>query len=244
MHNRFVVSDWSAFAPGLESRGQWLCWASKPHLPDGDQVPPLSEMPAMQRRRLEKLGRMALQVAWQLQPEPEPSVPVVFSSRHGDITRTFQMLRGLAGGEALSPTHFGLSTHNAVIAQYSIARGLTGNYLATAGGIESPEAAVTEALGLLADGETSVLVVHCDDLTPPDYACYRDEPEAPYAWAWRLRRPAADESALALAPAGQGRPAPASVPLLPHGLDVMRWLLSTDPELAAPVSGRRWTRDA
>lgn len=244
MHNRFVVSDWSAFAPGLESREQWLAWARTPHLPEGEQVPALAEMPAMQRRRLEKLGRMALQVAWRLQPEPEPSVPVVFSSRHGDITRTFQMLRGQAGGEALSPTHFGLSTHNAVIAQYSIARGLTGNYLATAGGIESPEAAVTEALGLLADGEASVLVVHCDDLTPPDYACYRDEPEAPYAWAWRLRRPQDGETALALAPGGQGMQAASAPPVLPHGLDVMRWLLSADPCLVAPVSGRRWTRDA
>ena len=244
MHNRFVVSDWSAFAPGLESREQWLAWASTPHLPEGEQVPALAEMPAMQRRRLEKLGRMALQVAWRLQSEPEPSVPVVFSSRHGDITRTFQMLRGQAGGEALSPTHFGLSTHNAVIAQYSIARGLTGNYLATAGGVESPEAAVTEALGLLADGEASVLVVHCDDLTPPDYACYRDEPEAPYAWAWRLRQPQEGETALALAPGGQGALAASAPPVLPHGLDVMRWLLSADPYMLAPLSGRRWTRDA
>ena len=244
MHNRFVVSDWSAFAPGLESREQWLAWARAPHLPEGEQVPALAELPAMQRRRLEKLGRMALQVAWRLQPEPEPSVPVVFSSRHGDITRTFQMLRSQAGGEALSPTHFGLSTHNAVIAQYSIARGLTGNYLATAGGVEAPEAAVTEALGLLADGEASVLVVHCDDLTPPDYACYRDEPEAPYAWAWRLRQPQEGETALALAPGGQGALAASAPPVLPHGLDVMRWLLSADPYLVAPVSGRRWTRDA
>ncbi len=244
MHNRFLVSDWSAFAPGLECRGQWLDWAAAPRLPVGDQVPALAEMPAMQRRRLERLGRMALQVAWQLQPEPEPQVPVVFSSRHGDITRTFQMLRGLARGEPLSPTHFGLSTHNAMVAQYSIARGLTGNYLATAGGVESPEAAVTEALGLLADGEESVVVVHCDDLTPQDYACYRDEPEAPYAWAWRLRRPAKDEAALSLAPAQEPPQSPCSPSVLPHGLDVMRWLLSADPCLVAPVSGRRWTRDA
>ena len=47
-----------------------------------------------------------------------------------------------------------------------------------------------------------------------------------------------------LAAAGQGTQASASPLLLPHGLDVMRWLLSADPELAAPVSGRRWTRDA
>lgn len=243
MHNRFIVSDWSAFAPGLESREDWQAWAAAPRLPSGDQVPALTEMPAMQRRRLERLGRMALQVAWWLQPEPEPSVPVVFSSRHGDITRTFQMLRGLAGGEPLSPTHFGLSTHNAVVAQYSIARGLTGNYLATAGGIESPEAAVTEALGLLADGAPSVLVVHCDDLTPQDYACYRDEAEAPFAWAWRLRRAGQGEAALSLAPAGETSRSSAADSGLPHGLDVLRWFLSGENTLVAPQSRRRWRRD-
>ena len=243
MHNRFIVSDWSAFAPGLESREDWQAWAAAPRLPLGEQVPALAEMPAMQRRRLERLGRMALQVAWRLQPEPEPSVPVVFSSRHGDITRTFQMLRGLAGGEPLSPTHFGLSTHNAVVAQYSIARGLTGNYLAVAGCIESPEAAVTEALGLLADDAPSVLVVHCDDLTPQDYACYRDEAEAPFAWAWRLRRAGEGESSLALAAASGGEPGAPAVSGLPHGLDVLRWFLSGETTLVAPRSGRRWSRD-
>lgn len=244
MQHRFTVADWSAFASGLESHSDWLAWAREPRLPEGDPLPALSEMPAMQRRRLERLGRMALQVAWRLQPQPEPDVPVVFSSRHGDITRTFQMLRDLARGEPLSPTHFGLSTHNAVIAQYSIARGLTGNYLATAAGRESAEAAVIEALGLLADGAASVLVVHCDDCTPADYAAYRDEPEAPYAWAWRLRLAAADEPALALAPAAPGEGGATPRPgRLPHGLDVLRWFLSGDTRLVAPDSGRRWTRD-
>ena len=243
MHNRFIVADWSAFASGLDSQDDWRAWAREPRLPEGEPMPALAEMPAMQRRRLERLGRMALQVAWRLQPQPEPEVPVVFSSRHGDISRTFQMLRDLARGEPLSPTHFGLSTHNAVIAQYSIARGLTGNYLATAAGRESPEAAITEALGLLADGAGSVVVVHCDDRTPEDYAGYRDEPEAGYAWAWRLRQPGAGEPALSLLPAaGEGRAA-AGTGALPHGLDVLRWFLSGEPTLLAPGSGRRWTRD-
>lgn len=242
MHNRFIVADWSAFASGLDSQDDWRAWACEPRLPEGEPQPALAEMPAMQRRRLERQGRMALQVAWRLQPQPEPDVPVVFSSRHGDISRTFRMLRDLARGEPLSPTHFGLSTHNAVIAQYSIARGLTGNYLATAGGRESPEAAITEALGLLADSADSVLVVHCDDRTPEDYAGYRDEPEAPFAWAWRLRKAAEGEPALSLLPAGEGGTA-AGTPSLPHGLDVLRWFLSGDATLVAPESGRRWTRD-
>lgn len=244
MENSFVVSQWAAFAPGLESPQAWADWARAPWLPAGEGVPALAEMPAMQRRRLERLGRMALQVAWQVQPEAGDAVPLVFASRHGDITRTFGMLQGLARAEPLSPTHFGLSTHNAIVAQYSIARGFGGNYLAVAGGMESAEAAVTEALGLLADGAPEVIVVQGDDLVPADYAGYRDEPEAPYAWAWRLRRAGPGEAALSLSASGQGAPAAPGEATLPHGLEVLRWFLGEAPALLAPRSGRRWERHA
>ena len=129
MDGQFSLLGWSAFAAGLETPEDWQAWARAPALPEGMAVPPLAEMPAMQRRRLEPLGRMALQVAWRCQPDPAVAMPLVFASRHGDVARTYEMLAGLARGEPLSPTHFGLSTHNAIAAQYSIARGLTDNYL-------------------------------------------------------------------------------------------------------------------
>ena len=70
-------------------------------------------------RECNRLGRMALQVAWRCQSDGETSLPLVFASRHGDLARTFAMLDGLARDEGLSPTQFGLSTHNAIAAQYS-----------------------------------------------------------------------------------------------------------------------------
>lgn len=238
---RFSVEAWSAFAPGLVSQAEWLAWARQPRLPEGDEVPALAEMPAMQRRRLEKLGRMALQVAWHCQPDPEEAMPIVFASRHGDIPRTFEMLGALAREEPLSPTHFGLSTHNAIAAQYSIARQLKGNYLAVSAGAESAEAAVTEALGLLADGAPSVLVVIYDGRTPDAYAGFRDEPETDYAWAWRLVPERAGLPVLALdGEAGD----PDTTAGLPHGLDVLRFFLAGDPVLVSPRSRRRWQRHA
>lgn len=240
VNKQFSVRAWSAFAPGLESEADWRTWAHDPHLPKGDDVPALAEMPAMQRRRLERLGRMALQVAWRCQPEAETDLPLVFASRHGDIARTFDMLTGLAGGEPLSPTHFGLSTHNAIAAQYSIARALTGNYLAVSASPEAPEAAVTEALGLLADGADEVLVVVYDGPTPADYAVFRDEPECFFAWAWRIGGPRADRPAFSLEPAEDDRAATAAG--LPHGLDVLRFFLSDEPTLRTPQSARCWRR--
>lgn len=241
MDGQFSLLAWSAFAAGLESADDWQAWARQPTRPVGLATPALAEMPAMQRRRLEPLGRMALQVAWRCQPEAAPGLPLVFASRHGDVARTYDMLAGLVRGEPLSPTHFGLSTHNAIAAQYSIARGLTDNYLAVSGGVESPEAAVTEALALIADGAPEVLVVAYDGPTPDPYAEYRDEPEAAWAWAWRIGAPRVGEPTLSLQPhVGEAAAATA----LPHGLDLLRFALAGQGRLVSPSGTRCWHRRA
>ena len=77
----------------------------------------------MQRRRIERLGRMAIQAACWCQEAEESGVPLVFASRHGDVARSADLLNSLADDAALSPTAFGLSVHNAVAALYSITRG-------------------------------------------------------------------------------------------------------------------------
>ncbi|MGJ4749106.1 beta-ketoacyl synthase chain length factor, partial [Leptospira sp. SA-E8] len=65
---QFSLTAWAACAPGLHQPQDWLAWARQPLVPlrlgrDGD-VPALPEMPAMARRRLSPLGRMAVQAAW------------------------------------------------------------------------------------------------------------------------------------------------------------------------------------
>lgn len=232
----FSIESWSAFAPGLEDAAAWQAWARAPWLPQGEDVPALTEMAPMQRRRVERLGRAALQVAWRCQDEAHRDIPLVFATRHGDIGRTHQMLGELAQEQPLSPTQFGLSTHNAIPAQYSIARVLVGNYVVVSAGTASAEAAVIEAQALLADGAASVLVTMFDGPTPDDYAPYRDEPEAWYAWAWRLV-PARDGLPTFSLHAGM----PNAGGELPHGLDVLRFFLSGERALQGPDGGG-WTR--
>ena len=142
----FSVVDWSAWAPGLTSKEQWQAWAQAPALPQGDDTPALAEVPAMQRRRIERLGRMAIQAAcWCEQPDDAGQVPLVFASRHGDVARSMELLDSLSADQGMSPTAFGLSVHNAVAALYSIARGHRGNYLALAAGRATVETACVEA---------------------------------------------------------------------------------------------------
>ena len=152
----------------------------------------------------------------------------------GDTAGMAAAVAMLAQDQPLSPTQFGLSTHNAIPAQYSIARVLTGNYVVVSAGAASAEAAVVEAQALLADGAPSVLVTVFDGPTPDDYARYRDEPEAWYAWAWRL------------VPAREGLPtlslragAPKASTDLPHGLEVLRFFLAGEREDLLDARGVR-----
>ena len=194
MHFEFLIRQWAAYAGALTDPAAWLEWADRPlEMPrqESSSTPPLRDMPAMMRRRIDRLGRMACQVAYWCH-EPRADVPVVFASRYGDAARSLALLGDLAQGEPLSPTGFGLSVHNAVAALYSMARGDTANAVVVAAGRATVAAALTEAAGLLADGAPEVLVVYYESPLPADYACFHDEPVLDYAWAWRLA--AADPS--------------------------------------------------
>lgn len=238
---RFDITRQAAWAPGLTSPEAWQAWARSPTAvpPRGDEAPPLTEVPAMTRRRIERLGRLAFQVAAWCQGE-DRHMPAVFSSRHGDVQRSVDLLGALARGEALSPTSFGLSVHNGVAGQYSIARKDVGNSLAIAAGQTSAEAAFVEAAGLLADGAPEVLVVVYDVAVPTLYAPYADEPDADFAWAVRLVRGTRVE--LERTPPAPSRTGSA----LPHALEVARFLMGgvDDLEWSSPVGGWKWRHAA
>lgn len=240
MSIRFNIKDWAAYAPGLQDQTAWLAWAKDGHLPQGDEVPAVPEMPAMQRRRLERVGRFALQVAYWCQTAETADIPLVFASRHGDIQRTYEMLDVLAGKEPLSPTNFGLSIHNAIVAQYSIARQLKQNYLAVAAGRSTAEAAVMEALGLLHDGAEEVMVVMYDGLLPESYTEFQDESFAEYAWAWRLVKANSEEVSFSLETVEVGGADAGHKSRLPHGLEVLQFMLSGEQSLQFKDDVRHW----
>lgn len=202
MSTRFWVEQWAAWAPGIESQAQWREWLAAPAMPPvSDRVAPLADMPAMMRRRIEPLGRAALQTAYALQSNKgsaaeDAPYPLVFASRWGELTRAVGMLEQLALGQPLSPTAFSLSVHNAIGALYSIARHDRANCLAVSAGEYSAEAGVAEAQGLLADGAAGVLLVYFDAPLPPAFAQFAPltTPGLQFLHAWAcLLRPAGSE---------------------------------------------------
>jgi len=238
----FSVADWAAWAPGLSTRAAWQEWAASPVLPHGEDTPALSEVPAMQRRRIERLGRMAIQAAcWCEAPDGADSeVPLVFASRHGDVARSMELLNALTRDLPMSPTAFGLSVHNAIAALYSIARGHRGNYLALAAGRATVETACIEAAGLLADGAPEVRLVIYESPLPEIYAGFADEPDPFFAWCWRLTAPRPDKPTLRLSWSGDDSAAVPVAGALPHALDVHRFLLAGDAALQRRADGQCW----
>lgn len=190
----------------------------------------------MMRRRLGRLGRIALHTACAVLPPA--GCPTVFASRHSDVERSEQLLQELADTGALSPTSFSLSVHNAIGAALGIARQDTHRMSAVSAGTETAAAAVVEAAGLLHDGAEEVVLVHYDDALPARYRAYADEPDAPYAWALRLTTQGDNMFDLRCEAGGTQT---AAAGALPAGLAALAFLLRTgDEEFRQPGDNKTW----
>lgn len=233
---RFSIDHFEAWAAGLSGRSSWENWLDQPSVrSELDVVPKLTEMPAAMRRRADKLGRAALQVAYW--SEPSESNPIIFASRYGEISRSIGMLEQLAEGEVLSPTAFSMSVHNAIGALFSIARGSRNNYSAVAAGDETVEAAFTEALGLLAEGAPQVTIIYYESPLPVVYAHFETSASFTRAWACQIR--IAKSGGISLQPSQLFDANVADI--FPSDIKILRFLLSSnEPSLSHFVGGRCW----
>ncbi len=240
MNVAFSVKSWAAYAPSLATRDDWLIWAKEPVLPQGDDVAPLTQVAPNVRRRIDPHGRSTLQAALGLTDVPA-DCPVVFGSQHGETPRAYGLLTTLASGDAISPTSFGLSVHNAIGAQYSMIRHNPSQLSAVSAGRFTAEAAVLEAALFLAEGAPAVVMVVHDAPLPPDYAKFVSDPQCEFAWAWLLTPPLGSAICLELSTAAS--PVDRSS-MLPHALEVFQFFLSDQDELIAPngQSFWRWSR--
>jgi hypothetical protein len=233
----FNIDAWAAWAPGLDTQDAWRAWAASPVLPTGDARPDLPEMAPMARRRVERLGRIALQAAYRAVEDAHH--PLIFASRHGDVVRSTAMLRELAIEGTVSPASFSLSVHNAIGALFSIVRGDTARLSAVSAGVHTAEHALVEACGLLHEGAEKVIVVMYDEPPPAVHDAYQDEPAASYAWALRLTR-AGNATHTLSCEAPQAGESASPWAHLPRGLQAWRYLLSNDGQWRAAGSQHDW----
>lgn len=234
----FNIAQWRAWAPGLSSADDWLRWSQAPApvcaQANADAVPDVSFLPAMQRRRLSRMARMAFAVGWPL-AEGLSDLPLVFVSRHGETPRTFEILSDLAAEQPLSPTQFSLSVHNAVIGLWSIMRGETSEMTALAAAGDGLEHGVMEAVALLHEGAPAVLLVVAEEQPPSAYAAWIDDVPFPYAVGLLLTP--GNEWSLTLS-SSEGE---TSGNGWPHALDLLRILLGPQPGCRHLWKNRAWT---
>jgi Beta-ketoacyl synthase, N-terminal domain len=236
---RFVIADWAAYAPGLAAPADWRAWARTPAPTAGVLEAKLEAMPAMQRRRLNPLGRAAAQVAWACHT-PAAQTPVVFASGYGDSDRCLRLLQEFAATGAASPTDFALSVHNAIGAMYSITRADTAPYASVAAGPASAAAGLVEACALLADGAGEVLLVCYEAPLPADYAGFEREAPSSYAWAWRVRAAQPGEPHMELTWTADDAEEDGQADGLPFGLQALRFAVSDDLAARSRCAGARW----
>ena len=226
----FSIRASSAVACGLREHAEWQRWAASPSpsVPAGELALDLSHVPAMARRRLGRLAKMAVLVADDvLQQKQLTDLPVVWASRYGDAEKSLALLRSQVAGEPLSPTAFGLSVHNGVGAQHSILRGMVANAICVASSSSVPEAGVVEAMGLLGDGASDVMLVCYDEPLPGEYAGFTESSAAEFAWAALLTQKTEGLPSFALSALADGAQ-PNESAALPHGLQVLQFLLNAD----------------
>lgn len=229
---RFSLLDWSAWAPGVESREAWKSWAVNRFPLPVDGEPALPGIPAMLRRRADRLSRMALRVSCEVLGN-ERGIPVVLVSRHGSVGRSATLLADLAAANPISAAGFASSVHNASLGLLGIARADPAPCVALAAGDGRVAAMLAEVAGLLSDGHPRVLGVLCDEPPPGFYQPYVGTEESALAWAG-LFGVAGEGEMMTLEP-GEGAAAAGNPALAWLG-----WLLSSNAELECSGLGSSW----
>lgn len=166
------ISHWSGWLAASENASEKHSFSSSVAV---SELPDVSVIPAMLRRRLNLLGRACASEV--LKSESTASdLPIVYCSQHGDIERTLVVLEDLVQGQPVSPMHFSLAVHNAICGVLSIHKGNQANISTLSGGEQGVVPMLLEASGLIMEGAEQVLCIAADVVLP---AVYRDEYSQP-----------------------------------------------------------------
>jgi hypothetical protein len=228
---KFGVKAWSAWSSSLRTQEDWLTWAKNPFIPNGEDKPKVEGMQSINRRRLKRLGSMALETAYGL---PETDSPIIFCSKIGESERCYELLKELTETGAISPQSFSLAVHNAIPSLYTIDRKMNSNVLAISSeaGVFS---AIIEALGLFSCGEQMVRIIVAEEAVPSEYKQYCDFTGETFAYALDLV-PEGDISLSFSSTEGLGKESSD----LSSSLETFRFLLSGDTGYQRIIGNTSW----
>jgi len=172
-HIKFNLNEWVALSPGLISQQDWGDWSKNNCLWPVDLVDvPANLIKPIMRRRMSSLSKLALQAALQLSSEKTVDY-IVFSSRHGELTRTVKLIEDIMKGEEASPMSFSQSVHNTAAGLFTICS-QRATPVTSIAAVESTlhHAFIEAAVYLQENPSKQVLVVDFDEPLPTQYAHY------------------------------------------------------------------------
>ena len=179
------ISRLCAWAPGVETPGEWDEWVQgKRGISSDSKGPVIDFTDSMFRRRLSQISKMTVQVVHDLLPVGEDT-KIFFVSFRGELSRQYQINKMLIEEKSLMPAAFSLSVFNAPAALASIALGLKGGYSALYPGNNSFSSALSAAsASFLSGNQEELIFIYADEEPPPEYRRYF--PETPCAVAFAL----------------------------------------------------------
>nr|WP_028022967.1 beta-ketoacyl synthase chain length factor [Enterovibrio calviensis] len=179
---QFNLQRLNALSPGLENTEAWENWCRQNHAwPEDAPAPRADAIPAMMKRRMSPISKLAVQVATELSRDEHIDF-VVFSSRHGELQRTVALLKDIQLGEPASPTAFSQSVHNTAAGLFTIATKTPVPATSLAAGEDTFHCALTEAAIYLSEHpDHRVLVIDFDAPLPAPYDEFEQQTFQPYA---------------------------------------------------------------
>lgn len=232
MQSGLEILSWSFWSPETREPAEWRAAAASPRA-EATAVPDHA-IPALHRRRMSTLSKMAVQTALEATQSAKPDY-LVFCSQHGELARTRELLAAIVAGGELSPTSFSQSVHNASAGLYTIITASQAPAMSLAAGAGTFAYGWIEAEAFLArDPAKRVLLVSYDEPLPLEYRPYSAQLQRPHALALLLG--VAPSGGLRLEPSQAAAEEPAPLATL-----FMAWALSAVPNLTLTAGGQGWT---
>ena len=129
-----------------------------------EKLPDTSFIPAMLRRRMSAVEKIAIALAARIAPE-SADYTVVFASRFGEWNQTIKLIRQFYEDKEMSPAGFSNSVHNAAMGHLSLLTHNKNSYTSIAGGTKTIETALLTALV----SDKPVLFVYAEEKNPDEY---------------------------------------------------------------------------
>ena len=230
----FNIIDWHAISAGIATKAAWLQWQETNFTwPEGEKAP-VDKIPAMARRRMSSLSKLAVQTALVLIEEQEVNY-LVFASRHGELTRTRALLEDVLTGNDASPMAFSQSVHNTAAGLFTITAKQALPVTSIAAGENTFHSALIEASVYLNENPThNVLVIDFDEPLSSHYEQFETETYQGYALGVILS--AGEEIRLEW----NNKPSISSE-VLPHGLQCIANLVGSQSHWKVDSKSTQWT---